>query len=292
MDMILQQIVNGLVVGAVYSLIGLGFTMVYGVLRIVNFAHGVTYMMGAYFGLSVAKIFGVNIFISMPIAMLGAALLGLAIERVAFTPLRGADPYSGFLSSLGPAVALPIVAQMIWGAVTQPYPAGIKFEVYEAGGITISSMQILIIMVTLVFLVGLYVFVQKTPLGTAMRATSYSVPLSQLMGIDVNYVIRVTFAISAALAAAGGVLVSAYYDAIFPTMGFNAGLKAFTAAVVGGIGSIPGTVLGGLLLGLAENLASGYISSGLRDAIAFVILVVVLLVKPSGLLGRDLIQKM
>jgi branched-chain amino acid transport system permease protein len=249
-------------------------------------------MMGAFIGLSVAKVFGVNIFLSMPVAMIGAALIGLAVERVAFTPLRGADPYSGFLSSLGPATALPIIAQMIWGAVTQPYPAGIKFEVYEAGGVTISSMQILIIVVTLLLLVALYVFVQKTPLGTAMRAISHSVPLSQLMGIDVNYVIRITFAISAALAAAGGVLVSAYYDAIFPTMGFNAGIKAFTAAVVGGIGSIPGTVLGGFLLGLAENLASGYISSGLRDAIAFVILVVVLLVKPSGLLGKDLIQKM
>lgn len=290
--MIFQQLVNGLAVGAIYGLIALGFTMVYGVLRIVNFAHGATYMIGAFLGLTAAKLLGVNLIISMPIAMLGAAALGLIIERAAFTPLRGADPYSGLLSSLGVATILPIVAQMIWGAATQPYPSGIVFQTFTIGSVAINTMQIVILVAALGLMGGLYIFVQKTPMGMAMRASSYNVTTTELMGVNVDMVIRVTFAISAALAAAGGVLVSAYYDAVFPMMGFVAGLKAFTAAVVGGIGSIPGAVLGGLLIGMAENLAAGYISAGLQDVVAFIILVVVLLVKPTGLLGRDLVQKM
>lgn len=290
--MIFQQLVNGLAVGAIYGLIALGFTMVYGVLRIVNFAHGATYMIGAFLGLTAAKLLGVNLIISMPIAMLGAAALGLIIERAAFTPLRGADPYSGLLSSLGVATILPIVAQMIWGAATQPYPSGIVFQTFTIGSVAINTMQIVILVAALGLMGALYIFVQKTPMGMAMRASSYNVTTTELMGVNVDMVIRVTFAISAALAAAGGVLVSAYYDAVFPMMGFVAGLKAFTAAVVGGIGSIPGAVLGGLLIGMAENLAAGYISAGLQDVVAFIILVVVLLVKPTGLLGRDLVQKM
>lgn len=289
---VLQQLINGLAVGAVYSLIALGFTMVYGVLRIVNFAHGSIYMFGAFIGLTVARWFQVNLAVSLPAAMLGAAILGLVLERVAFTPLRGADPYSALLSSLGASVVLVIVAQMLWGTATQPFPTGIASRAWQFGGVTVTSMLLVILAVTFVLMALLYLWVQRTPIGAAMRATSHSVQLAQLMGIDVDQIIRLTFVVSSALAAAGGVLVSAYYDAIFPTMGYVAGLKAFTAAVVGGIGSIPGAMLGGLLLGLAENLAAAYLSSGYKDAIAFSILVLVLLFRPQGLLGRELAQKL
>jgi branched-chain amino acid transport system permease protein len=292
LDTILQQLVNGLTVGAVYALVALGFTMVYGVLRIVNFAHGSVYMMGAFFGLSAGKLLGVGLIMSLLIAMVGGALLGLIVERVAFTPLRGANPYTGLLSSLGVGTVLVILAQMIWGAATQPYPSGIKFQKFVVGNIAINTMQLIILAAAILLMAALYLVVQKTPIGMAMRASSYSIPLSQLIGIDVDAVIRFTFALASALAAAAGVLVAAYYDAVFPTMGFTAGLKAFTAAVIGGIGSIPGAMLGGFLLGLIENLAAGYISSALQDAIAFVILIIALLVKPTGLLGRDLAQKM
>jgi branched-chain amino acid transport system permease protein len=224
--------------------------------------------------------------------MAGAAVLGVIIERVAIAPLREADPYSAFLSSLGIGTVLPVLAQKIWGVSTQPFPAHIEFKTFHFGDISINTMQIVIIGAAVFLVVALYLFVQKTAMGMAMRSSSYSVTLSKLMGVNVDAVIRATFAISSALAGAGGVLVAAYYDAIFPTMGFVVALKAFTAAVVGGIGSIPGTILGGLLIGLLEAIASGFISSRFQDAIAFIILVLMLLFKPTGLMGRDVVQKM
>ncbi|MEW6265170.1 MAG: branched-chain amino acid ABC transporter permease [Thermodesulfobacteriota bacterium] len=290
--MIWQQLVNGLAVGAIYSLIALGFTLVYSVLRIVNMAHGHIYMLGAFFGLTAAKLLYQNLYLSLALAMVGAAAVGLAVERLTLRPLRQADPYSAFISTLGLGWALPVVAQMIWGTTMLPYPVGLTPWIWQVGPVTIVFTQVLILAISLVLTYGLWLVVHKTSIGIAMRATSYSVPISQLMGIDVDRVIPFTFAISAALAGAAGVLVAVYYDAVFPTMGFVAGLKAFTAAVIGGIGSVPGAVLGGLLLGLIEGLAAGYLSSGYKDAIAFVILVIVLLVRPTGLFGRDLVQKM
>ena len=292
MNVLIQQLINGVTVGAVYALVALGFTLVYGVLRIVNFAHGGVYMMGAFIGFTAGKYLGVNLFISILFAMTGAAILGVLIERVAIAPLREADPYSAFLSSLGIGTVLPVLAQKMWGVSTQPYPAHIEFKTFHFGDITINSMQIVIIVAAVLLVLGLQLFVHKTAMGMAMRASSYSVTLSKLMGINVDAVIRATFAISSALAGAGGVLVAAYYDAIFPTMGFVVALKAFTAAVVGGIGSIPGTILGGLLIGILEALAAGFISSSFQDAIAFIILVLMLLFKPTGLMGRDVLQKM
>lgn len=290
--MVLQQLVNGLAVGAVYSLIALGFTMVYGVLRIVNFAHGSIYMVGAFLGLTVAKFLHTNLWITTMVAMGGAGLLGILVDQLATRPLRGADPYSALLSTLGVSIVLAMVAEKIWGTSTQPFPTGLAVQTYQFGGVVVNSVFFIIIGVTLLLMAALYLFVQKTALGTAIRAVSYNVNIARLMGIDVDLVIRLTFAISSALAAAGGVLVSVYYDSIYPSMGYVAGLKAFTAAVVGGIGSIPGAILGGFLLGLAENFAAAYLSSSYKDAIAFTILVAVLLIKPTGLLGRNLVQKL
>ena len=292
MNVILQQLVNGITVGAVYALVALGYSLVYGVLRVVNFAHGGVYTMGAFFGFTAGKYLGVNIFVSMLFAMAGAGIVGIIVERVAIAPLRQADPYSALLSSLGLGSIMPIICLKIWGASTQPYPAHFEFKTYFIGGIAINTMQIVIVGAAVFLVFALYVFVHKTPMGMAMRACSFSVPLSKLMGINDNTVIRLTFAISSALAGAAAVLVAAYYDAIFPTMGLVVSLKAFTAAVVGGIGSIPGSILGGLLIGLLENIASGYISSRYQDAIAFVILVLMLLFRPTGFLGRDVVQKM
>lgn len=290
--MVLQQLVNGLAVGAVYSLIALGYTMVYGVLRIVNFAHGSIYMFGAFIGLTVAKFFHVNLWISATVAMAGAAIIGMLLDSLATKPLRHADPYSAFLSTLGASIVLTITAEKVWGTSTQPFPSGLALKTYEFGSVVINSFLLIIIAATLVLMAALYLFVQKSGIGTAMRAVSYNVNIARLMGIDVDTVIRITFAVASALAAAGGVLVSVYYDSIYPSMGYVAGLKAFTAAVVGGIGSIPGAILGGFLLGLVENFAAAYLSSGYKDAIAFIILVAVLLIRPTGLLGRNLVQKL
>lgn len=290
--MLLQQIVNGLTIGMVYALSALGFTLVYSVLRIVNFAHGTVYMVGAFLGLTIAKLFHVPLFLALVGSMLLTSLLGLLVDLIAFAPIRGASPYAGFLTSLGVSIALTVVAQLVWGTSVQAFPRGFENHVYQLGAVTVSSMQVLILVVAVVLVAALYVVVQRTPVGLAMRAVAYNLDVSRLMGVDANSVIRWAMAVAGALAAAGGVLVSVYYGAVFPTMGYMAGIKAFTAAVVGGIGSIPGSLLGGLLLGLVEGLSAGYISAGYTDAIAFTLLVVVLLLRPFGLLGKPAMHKM
>lgn len=290
--MFLQQVINGLTIGLVYALIALGFTLVYSVLRIVNFAHGAVYMVGAFLGLTLAKLLHANLFFALLGSMLLTALLGLLVDQIAFAPIRGASPYAGFLSSLGVSISLTIIVQMVWGTAVQSFPPTFRNQTYQLGSVTVSSMQVIILVVAVLLLAALYVWVQHTPTGLAMRAVAHNLDVSRLMGVNPNSIIRWAMAVSGALAAAAGVLVSAYYDAVLPSMGYGAGLKAFTAAVVGGIGSIPGSVLGGVLLGLVESLGASYVSSGYKDAIVFSLLVVVLLVRPHGLLGRSATQKM
>lgn len=290
--MLWQQLLNGLIMGVGYSLTALGFSMIFGVLRVINFAHGNVYMLGAFVGLSAAGLFGGNFYVSILAGMIAGAVIGLILERLVFRPVRHMETFAGLLTSTGALFVLSIVGMLIWGATPRQYNVVVPSHVWKLGSITLYSMQLFMLIVTVIVMIILWFIVERTNMGIAMRATAHSTVTAQLMGINVNSVTKFTLAISSALAGLAGVLISAYYGQISFSIGFNAGIKAFTAAVIGGIGSIPGSLLGGMLLGLAEGLGSGYISSGYRDAIAFSILVIVLLIRPTGLFGRTTGQKM
>ncbi|MFJ5763468.1 branched-chain amino acid ABC transporter permease [Neobacillus sp. NPDC093182] len=289
--MLEQQIINGLTIGSIYALIALGYTMVYGILKIVNFAHGDIFMIGSFFGLFLIQYVEAPFYLILILASVLTAVLGIIIERFAYRPLRMADRIVPLISAMGVSIFLSNLAQKIWGAGTHPYPDSFKTHTFKWGGVSLSSIQLFILVLSFLLMVGLQLFVTKTKIGTAMRATSMSITNATLMGINTNFIIMLTFAIGAILAANAGVLVGMYYDAVYPTMGYTLGLKAFTAAVLGGIGSIPGAVLGGLLLGVVENLAAGYISSQYQDVIAFSILILVLVLRPTGILGKKEITK-
>lgn len=289
--MLTQQLVNGLTIGMIYALIALGYTMVYGILKIVNFAHGDIFMMGSFFGLILVQFLGLPFFAAFVLAAIFTAILGIVLERLAYRPLRFTDRIVPLISAMGVSIFLSNLAQKFWGTEVHTFPKVMGIKTYTFGSITLSTIQVLIIVLSLALMLGLHLFVNKTRTGTAMRATSMSITNATLMGINTNFIIMITFAIGSALAAAAGILVGIYYDAVYPTMGYTAGLKAFTAAVLGGIGSIPGAVLGGLLLGIAENLGVAYIASQFQDIIAFSILILVLLIRPTGILGKKEINK-
>lgn len=289
--MLLQQIVNGLTIGTVYALIALGYTMVYGILKIVNFAHGDIFMIGSFLGLFFVQHMELSIASATILAAVITAIIGMIIERVAYRPLRSQDRIIPLISALGVSIFLSNLAQKLWGTEIHPFPipfGAITFTIYD---ITFSFLQVVILAVSLLIMVGLHLFVRKSKIGIAMQATSMSLTNASLMGININYIIRLTFAIGSALAAIAGILVGMYYNAVYPTMGYMAGMKAFTAAVLGGIGSIPGAVLGGIILGVAENLGGAYISTQYQDIIAFLILIIVLIIKPTGILGKKEINK-
>jgi branched-chain amino acid transport system permease protein len=285
--MIYQQLLNGLVLGVGYALTALGFSMIFGVLRVVNFAHGNVYMIGAFAGLTAAQYCGNNFYVSIVAGTVVGALLGLILERLVFRPVRHMEPFAGLLTSTGALFALGIIGMLVWGASPRSYDM-----VWEFGSVSIYYMQVFMMVAALLAMFVLWWIVNKTHIGIAMRAAAHSTTLSQLMGIDVDGVTKFTLAVSSALAGLAGVLISAYYGIISFSVGFNAGIKAFTAAVIGGIGSIGGSVVGGILLGLAEGFGSAYISSSYRDAIAFSLLILVLLVRPTGLFGKTTTQKM
>jgi len=286
-----QQLVNGITAGGMYALIALGYTMVYGILKIINFAHGDIFMIGSFIGLILVKQVHLGLIPAMLISMLIVALLGIVVERIAYRPLRNSAKIAPLLSALGVSIFLTNFAQLVWGTQTRAFPSSFQITTFQVGNVALSSMQIYTLLISILLMVGLYLFVQKSKLGVAMRATSHSVENARLMGINVDNIISLTFGIGSALAAAAGILVGLYYDAVYPVMGYTAGLKAFTAAVLGGIGSIPGAMLGGLLLGVFENLGAAYLSMGYRDAIAFGLLIIILLIKPTGLLGKNIQQK-
>lgn len=290
--MIWQQLLNGLVMGIGYSLTALGFSMIFGVLRVVNFAHGNVYMLAAFIGLSSAQLCGGNFYVGVAAGMLSGALLGLVLERLVFRPVRHMEPMAGLLTSTGALFVMGILGMIIWGASPRPFDVKVPDQVWQVGSVTVYSMQIFMLIAAIIVMLGLWVVVERTYVGIAMRASAHSTGNAQLMGVDVNAVTRFTLAVSSALAGLAGVLISSYYGVVSTSVGFNAGIKAFTAAVIGGIGSIPGSMLGGILLGLAEGLGSGYLSSGYRDAIAFSILVLVLLIRPTGFFGQSTNQKM
>ena len=290
--MFLQQLINGIALGSVYALIALGYTMVYGIITLINFAHGEIFMVGAFIGLLLVSFLKVNVFVAIIGAMIFCMILGVLIERVAYRPLRRSSRLSALISAIGVSIFLSSLALMVFGADAKGFPdTAFPVQQVSIGNADISTLQLLIIGVSALLMIALEFIVQKTKIGKAMRATSEDYHTSALMGIDVNRVISFTFALGSALAAAGGVLVGVLFNAVSFNMGLMAGLKAFAAAVLGGIGSIPGAMLGGLLLGVSEvfGVAIGY--SSYRDAIAFSILVLVLLVKPTGLLGQKITKK-
>jgi branched-chain amino acid transport system permease protein len=287
----LQQVINGLAQGSIYALIGIGFALIFGVLGLVHFAHGEVYMIGAFLGFMLITVFQLDVFSSLLIAMLGAALLGVMVEAIAFRPLRKAPDVAPMVCTLGLSVVLQNGAALIWGTDTKSIPDTIPNHVIPFFGAQISFQQVFIFTVSIILMLGLQYVLHRSKMGRAIRATAQNKDAAALMGVNINTVIASTFAVGSALGGAAGVLVGVYYNAFYPMMGFMAGLKAFTATVLGGLTSVPGAVLGGLILGVAENLGAAYISSGYRDIFAFAILILVLMIKPSGLFGRGIQEK-
>ncbi|MEA4882386.1 MAG: branched-chain amino acid ABC transporter permease [Clostridia bacterium] len=296
----LEQLVNGLTVGAVYALVALGYTMVYGVMRLINFAHGDFFMLGSYVGFTVlvkvmenaALPLWLTLILTTVIALASVALLGVFVERAAYRPLRKSSRLTAVVSALGVSIFLQNAAMLIWGARYQAYPPWASPTAkWIIGGVTLSLMQALIMGVSLVLMVALYLFVQKTTVGAAIRATAIDHDTARLMGIDVDSIIRLIFLIGPGLGAIAGVLLGLYYRQIHFTVGWAYGLKAFTAAILGGIGNIPGAMVGGLLLGILEMLGAGYISAAWKDVFVFLILILLLMFRPTGLLGERVAEK-
>ena len=299
----MQQFINGLTQGSIYALIALGYTMVYGVLRLINFAHGDVYMLGAYFGVFAAARFGARpdgtfsplvALGAFAVAMVGAAIAGIIIERFAYRPLRNSPKLTLLITAIGMSMLLEYGGQLVFGPNPQPFPALIQDRpIYDSGVWSLSLVQFLIIIVAALLMLALHFIVQKTKTGRAMRAVSLDRAAAALMGINTEVVIAITFALGSALAAAAGVLTGVYQPTITPLIGLQVGLKAFVAAVLGGIGSIPGAMLGGLLMGFAEVLVISQVPNGsaYSDAVAFTILIVVLLFKPAGIMGRNVAEK-
>jgi branched-chain amino acid transport system permease protein len=299
-----QTLVNGLTLGAVYALIALGYSMVYGVLKLLNFAHGDIYMVGAYVSYGIYSMWRLDDSALIPAAiilvvmlaagMAGAGLVSVSVERFAYRPLRNAPRIAPLISALGVSFILQNLVQVTVSAQPLSFGSGTIIPsdmAVSLGGVSIHISRILIVVVTVVLLIGLAYLVNQTRLGRAIRAVSMDLDAAEMMGVNVNRVIVMTFLIGGVLAGAGGVLVGVTFFSIRHTMGYLAGLKGFTAAVLGGIGNLPGAALGGLLLGLTESFASVYISVTFKDAIAFLLLVIVLLVRPSGILGTPVIHK-
>jgi branched-chain amino acid transport system permease protein len=290
---LLQQIINGLQLGSVYALIALGYTLVYGIIRLINFAHGDVFMIGAYLGFYAILRFNLPFPVALVFAMLGCAVIGIAIEKLAYRPLRNAPRIACLITALGVSLFLENFTSLkfLFGPNYLAYPRPFAVVNYNIGSLTISNIQILVFVIAILLMILLQIFVTKTKTGMAMRAVAYDKSTAQLMGINIDYIITITFGVGSALAGAGGVLFGIAYPQIHPFMGIMPGLKAFVAAVLGGIGIIPGAMLGAGIMGMVEVLTSAYISSTMRDAIAFLVLLIVLLIKPAGLLGKSSIEK-
>lgn len=282
---ILQYLVNGLVQGSIYALVALGYTMVYGIIKLINFAHGEFYMIGAFIGLYLVQTH-LPLYFVFPLAMLGSGLIAVIVERLIYRPIRHAGKIPALITALGASLFFQYGGQLLIGADSKSFELPYEDHIFTLGEVSITSTQLIIMAVTFVLMLFLWWLVKCTKMGKAMRATSFNRDAAELMGINTNQIISFTFFIGAALAGAAGVLVGMYTNTVNPLMGMIPGLKAFIAAVLGGIGIIPGAVIGGLVLGVAENLVVGLWVSTYRDAVAFAILILILLFKPAGLLGR------
>lgn len=288
---ILEQLINGLRTGSIYALIALGYTMVYGIAKMINFAHGDIIMVGAYSLYVFVGMLELLVPLAIILTIVVCAILGMTIEKIAYKPLRKAPPLAVLITAIGMSYFLQSAALLIFKATPIPFGSVINVPSLRLGSITISGTTIVILAVTTVAMIVLTLFINKTKAGSAMRAVSEDKDAAELMGINVNGTISLTFAIGSGLAAVAGILYICQYPSLIPTLGALPGIKAFVAAVLGGIGSIPGAMLGGIILGIIESLSKAYISTKLADAIVFSVLVIVLLVKPSGLLGKKRTEK-
>ena len=286
MTVFFSQLINGLSLGSIYALIALGYSMVYGIILLLNFAHGDVIMVGAYMSWFVMNQLGLGPVTAVCATILTCTLLGVVIEKIAYTPLRSAPRISLLITAIGVSYLLQNAALLLFGSQQMAYPTLVKLGSFSVGGVQVDGITVLTLAVTAVLMAALTLFIDKTKLGKAMRAVSEDKDAATLMGISVDRTITLTFAIGSALAAFASMFYGMTYVYIKPTTGAMPGIKAFVAAVFGGIGSIPGAFLGGILLGIIENLSKAYISTQLSDAIVFVVLIVVLIVKPTGLLGK------
>mgnify|MGYP003411736874 FL=1 len=291
MQQFCQQLINGISLGSIYALIALGYTMIYGIIKLINFAHGDIYMIGAYFGFFATTQLGVGFIPAIIIAMAGAAVVGIIIERIAYRPMRNAPRIAILITAIGVSFLLEYGMILFVSPQPRTFPAVFTPTVYHMGPLVANSQQLVILISAIILMVTLSYIVNSTKAGKAMRAVSFDADAARLMGITIDKVISMTFALGSALAAAGGVLVGVYYNSIDPLMGMMPGLKAFVAAVLGGIGIIPGAMMGGIILGIVEAMVSGFLSSTFRDAAAFGILILILLYKPAGLLGKNIREK-
>lgn len=287
MILFLQQLINGLSVGSIYALIALGYTMVYGIIRLINFAHGEIMMVGAYIAFLLATSTGLSFVPIMIISMAVSAIIGVLVEMVAYRPLRKAPRISVLITAIGVSFFLQNLALVIFKADPKIMPEIIEKKPIAIGALQVGTVTVTTLLLSILFMIGLDIFVKRTKQGKAMRAVSEDKDAAMLMGINVNRTISLTFAIGSALGALGGVLYAVMYTQVFPTLGVLPGLKAFVAAVLGGIGLIPGAVLGGFVIGMIETMTKAYLSTQWSDAIVFGLLILVLLVKPTGILGKN-----
>ncbi|MCI5774819.1 MAG: branched-chain amino acid ABC transporter permease [Erysipelotrichaceae bacterium] len=287
----LMQLVNGINAGSIYALIALGYTMVYGIAKLINFAHGDIIMVGAYVCLFAISTFQLPVWLAIVLSIVVCALLGIVVEKVAYKPLRSASRISLLITAIGVSYLLQSLFQLLFSANPRPFPTIIKLPPLVLGSIAISAPYYITFIVSVILMTVLHLFVQKTKIGKAMRAVSEDAQAAQLMGINIDRTISITFALGSALAAVAGILYCSSYPMVNPYLGSLPGIKAFIAAVLGGIGSIPGAVLGGFILGIIEALTKAYISSQLSDAIVFTVLIIMLVFKPSGILGKNVKEK-
>lgn len=287
----LMQLVNGINAGSIYALIALGYTMVYGIAKLINFAHGDIIMVGAYICLFAISTFKLPVWLAIIVSIVLCALLGIVVEKIAYKPLRSASRISLLITAIGVSYLLQSLFQLLFTANPRPFPTIISLPPLMLGSISISAPYYITFIVSVILMTVLHLFVQKTKIGKAMRAVSEDSQAAQLMGINIDKTISITFALGSALAAVAGILYCSSYPMVNPYLGSLPGIKAFIAAVLGGIGSIPGAVLGGFILGIIEALTKAYISSQLSDAIVFTVLIVMLVFKPSGILGKNVKEK-
>ena len=299
MDIFLQQLINGLTVGSLYALVALGYTMVYGVMKLINFAHGDLVAFSAYVGLTIfSQLFGanaaslVNVIIIFLLTAIIVAFVGVLLERLAYRPLRTAPRLSAVVSALGASLVIQNGIMLIWGPNMQIFPADLFPNTsWTFGAVVISFTQMVILALSAVLMIALYIFINKTKIGTAIRATAIDQDAAKLMGINVNRIIMTIFIVGSMLGAIGGLFIGIYYRGLTFDMGWLYGLSAFIAAIIGGIGSIPGAMLGGLLLGLFNAMIAGYISTEWAETFTFILLIIILIVRPTGLLGEKTAEK-